>query len=467
MIDVTEFVKTLDGKPVAVFGLGLSGISTIRALVKAGAKVSAWDERENIRENAQRAGAEMINLKEADLSHYGCLVLSPGVPLYYPAPHPVVGKARQAGLEVIGDLEILHRCNHGRTVVGITGTNGKSTTTALVGHILNECGVKAAVGGNIGRAVLDLKLPPKSGVLVIEISSFQMDLCPTFRPDYGVLLNITPDHIDRHGTAEEYVASKTRMFDRDDGKAIIGIDDDESTGIYNQVLEEGRMEVIPVSIRRKAAGGVYALEDRLFDAIGGESEEIGGLDFSALPGIHNQQNICAAYTVARLLGQSAGAIMDAIAAFPGLEHRIQMVRTINGVAYVNDSKATNVAAAGRALACCKSIYWIVGGRPKEGGLEGLEGYLDRIRHAFLIGEAMEDFASFLDKHGVPHNFSQSMDRAVHEAHHMAQSERGKPGGTGTVLLSPACASFDQYSNFEERGRHFIELVNGLQAEAVL
>ncbi len=468
MIDASEFVKTLNGKPVAVFGMGLSGISTIAALIRAGARVVAWDDNETRRQRAAEVGGELKDLAQEDFTQYACLVLSPGVPLHFPRPHPLVLKARDAGIEIIGDIEILSRCNHGREVIGITGTNGKSTTTALTGHILNVCGISASVGGNIGKAVLDLSVPSGNGVFVIEISSFQMDLCPTFRPDIGVMINISPDHIDRHGSVEEYVASKERMFEFDGGRAIIGIDDEESAAMFERVKESGRAErVIPFSISKRANGGVYARDGVLFDDMEDGGVEAGELDYPTLQGIHNHQNICAAYCVARSLGIAADDIMKAMESFPGLAHRLQNVRKINGVAYINDSKATNASATGYALACYRNIYWIVGGRPKEGGLQGLEKYLDRIRHAFLIGESMEAFAGFLNNHGVSHNFSQTLDRAVGEAHQMAQSERGKPGGTGVVLLSPACASFDQFSNFEERGRAFVNLVNNLQAESTI
>ncbi len=461
MIDVKPFVETLGGKPVAVFGLGLSGMSTVQALLKAGAKVVAWDDKEERRDEAKKAGAKLEALVEKDLSGFSCLVLSPGVPLSHPTPHSVVERANAAGIEIIGDLEILHRCGHGRTTIGVTGTNGKSTTTALIGHVLKECGLKAAIGGNIGKPVLDMSLPAKDGIVVLEISSFQMDLCPTFRPDIGVLLNISPDHIDRHGTLENYVKSKARMFQREGGAAVIGIDDSYSENVFKDIEETGGPFPIPVSVTKKAEGGVYVLDGKLVDDIDEHEIAIGELNFATLPGVHNHQNASAAYAVARRFNLGPEQILEAMKTFPGLPHRQQMVRVVNGVAYVNDSKATNANATANALRCYRNVYWIVGGRPKEGGLNGLEPLMDRICHAFLIGEAMEEFASWLDNYGVSHNFSNTMERAVAEAHHLAQSERGQPGGTGTVLLSPACASFDQYANFEERGKDFAALVKDL------
>ncbi len=465
MINVSKFVETLEGKPVAVFGLGISNIAAIKALVKADAKVHAWDDHYERCKAAEEAGAKIVNLTEADFSGYGCLVLAPGIPLTHPAPHPVVKRAQEAGVEILCDLEILHRCGHGRTTIGVTGTNGKSTTTALMGHILNECGVKAVIGGNIGKAALGMTLPRKDGVLVLEMSSFQIDLCPTFAPDIAVHLNLTPDHLDRHGGMEEYAASKQRLFGGA-GKAVIGVDDEPSRKIFKTVKEAKERAIYPISVKDAVKHSVYVLDGELFDRMEeGVAEESTPLHASTLPGVHNHQNAAAAYAVARLLDVEPDAIMEAFKSFPGLPHRQFLVRTINGVAYINDSKATNADATARALACTRNIYWIVGGRPKEGGLNGLEPYMDRIRHAYLIGEAAEDFGSWLDNHGIAHDFCGTMDRAVSEAHRAAQEDRGQPGGTGTVLLSPACASFDQFKSFEERGEVFTKLVEALEEDA--
>lgn len=465
MIDVTPFVETLKGKPVAVFGLGISNLAAIKALIKAGAKVTAWDDKESCREEAEKAktGATLKDLAELDFSKFSCLVLAPGVPLYYPVPHLVVKKAQEAGLEILCDLEILHRCGHGRKTIGVTGTNGKSTTTALISHTLQECGIKNSVGGNIGKAVLDLTMPPKAGAFVFEISSFQLDLCPTFAPDIGVLLNLSTDHIDRHGDMDSYAKAKRRMF-RGVGTAIISQDDEDCRNIALQVAGERERTIVPVSVHEALNDGLYAEDNVLYAARDGKADKVFDLDIKMLPGIHNHQNAACAYGVARALDLKDDAIHEAMKNFSGLDHRQYLVRVINGVAYVNDSKATNVDATARALACYKNTYWIVGGKPKEGGLEGLEPYLNHVKHAFLIGESMDSFASWLDNHGVAHNFSQTMDHAVDEAHRMAQSERGQPGGTGTVLLSPACASYDQFDNFEQRGHAFTALVNGLSEE---
>lgn len=475
MIDVKKYVETLEGKPVAVLGLGISNMAAVKALLKAGAEVWAWDDEELRRKDAESLGAAVCNLAEAELRDCCCLVLSPGIA----HTHPAVVMAKEAGLELVCDIEILHRSGHGRRTIGITGTNGKSTTTALIGHILNENGIKAAVGGNIGKPVLGLKLPPrapmtakpsesgdadKNGVIVMEISSFQLELCPTFAPEIGVHLNLSPDHLDRHGSMENYAAAKQRIF-RGPGKAVIGMDDDWSKKIYKAIEDAGERECFPISSSGSLKDGVYVEDGRLYEAMFGDPVEISEMTIASLPGVHNHQNAAAAYAVTRLVGLEPEAIMAAMRTFPGLNHRQYLVRTINGVAYVNDSKATNAAAAARALASYKNVYWIAGGRPKEGGLSGLEPYVEHIRHVFLIGEAMDNFGAWLNNHGVAHNFCSTLELAVAEAHRMAQGERGQPGGTGTVLLSPACASFDQFKNFEERGDRFAALVGDLKEEA--
>lgn len=457
MIDVTKFVETLGKKPVAVLGLGISNVAAIKALVKAEAKVVAWDDNED---NRQGVDVTLKDLAAEDLAGYACLVLAPGIP----HDHPAVVNAKDAGIEILCDIEILHRCDHERRTIGITGTNGKSTTTALIGHILNENGIKTAVGGNIGKPVLDLTLPPKKGAVVMEVSSFQLELCPSFAPDIAVHLNLTPDHLDRHGTMENYADAKMRIF-RGAGKAVISMDDDWSQKIYKTIEGLGARECFPIGTTGGLKDGVYVEDGRLFEAMYGDPVEISEMTIASLPGVHNHQNAAAAYCTARLMGLEPEAIMQAMETFPGLQHRQYLTRTINGVAYVNDSKATNAAAAGRALASYKNIYWIVGGQPKDGGLDGLEPYVENINHAFLIGEAMDDFGTWLDNHGVAHNFCGTLDAAVTEAHRLAQSERGQPGGTGTVLLSPACASYDQFKSFEERGDNFTALVNDLKEEA--
>lgn len=416
MIDVSAFAKTLNGKPVAVFGMGVSNRAVVRALHAAGVRTVSDDDDPEKREKS---------LLAEDLTSYACLVVAPGVKL----SHPVLARAREAGLEILCDIEILHRCGYGRKVIGVTGTNGKSTTTALIGHILNQCGVPAAVGGNIGRAVLDLDLPPVGGCFVLELSSYQLDLCPAFAPDVAVLLNITPDHLDHHETIGSYIAAKKKIF-RGPGDAVIAVDDETCRRIFDDVSKAGKRKMYPVSCRDEVPENIQSL-----------------------PGMHNRQNMAAALSVAELMGVGRGEACRAMEEFPGLPHRQQIVAEMGGVAWVNDSKATNAAAAARALSCYRNIYWIVGGRPKEGGLTGLESLMDRVRHAFLIGESQDSFSRWMNIYGVPHSLCGSLEKAVAAASAMAENAH-----MGMVLLSPACASFDQFKNFEHRGEAFIAMV---------
>lgn len=468
MIDCKKFVETLNGKPVAVFGLGVSGLSVIRALTKAGAQVKAWDDRAETHEHGLEAGAEIVSLDEGQLKECALLVLAPGVPLFYPRPHPIVMTARKLGLEILCDLEILHRCGHGRKTIGITGTNGKSTTTALVSHILEKAGRSVATGGNIGTAVLDLEMPPEDGFFVLEISSFQMDLCPTFRPDISVLLNITPDHLDRHGNFKNYAAAKERIFEGE-GLAIISLDDEPCRKIYEHMLafEIGKRRIRPFSFEGAVENGVFVKDGIVFDARKGESVEIGSINgLITLRGKHNHQNAAAAYAVcaSQDIALDPQDILAHMKTFPGLPHRQFQTRVINGIPYINDSKATNVEAASKALSAYRNIYWIAGGRPKGDSLEDLYPLMNNVRHVFLIGEAMVAFAGWLDQYAVPYTLCGDLENAVREAHEMAQGERGRPGGAGVVMLSPACASYDQFSSYQARGEQFEGLVNALDEE---
>ncbi|QQG36075.1 MAG: UDP-N-acetylmuramoyl-L-alanine--D-glutamate ligase [Micavibrio aeruginosavorus] len=455
MINLRSFAKTLDHKPVAVFGIGRSNMAVIRSLHQAGVAVVAGDDDPTNIAEAVAAGAK-DGLLESDFTAYAFLVLAPGVPLHFPKPHPVVEKARRAGLEIICDVEFLYRLGHGRQTIAITGTNGKSTTTALVGHILSRCNVAVEVGGNIGHAVLDLDMPPHDGAFVIEMSSYQIDLCPTFTPDIAVHLNLTPDHLDRHGSLEGYYQAKKNLF-RGQGAAIIGIDDGYSLRMSGDIKEAGERDVYPIAVGRVAEGGVYTLQGALYDAMFADTVKAGDLDIATLPGLHNQQNAAAAYAAARMTGIPPDKIMRAMRSFPGLPHRQFIVAESRGVKYVNDSKATNAAAAEKALACYEDIFWIVGGRAKEGGLSGLEPYMHRLKGAFAIGEAMNDFATWLEAQKVNVSRCGTLEEAVRQADQAARAN-----GKGVVLLSPACASFDQFRSFEHRGEEFTRLVKALQ-----
>lgn len=460
-------VHAYEGRRVAVFGLGRTGIATAKALAAGGALVSCWDDSGPARERALAAGIELDDLNRRDWGDIAALVLSPGIPLTHPKPHHMVERAHAVGAPVIGDTELFAMALAGLPerrrpkVIGITGTNGKSTTTALIGHILRETGRKAVVGGNIGDAIL-AQDPPSPGMhYVLELSSYQIDLTQTLACDIAVLLNITPDHIDRHGDFAGYFRAKQRLFEMQApaGRAVIGVDDAETAAFYSRLRQTRREEqVISISAGRVFARGVYALGDRVYDALDTASHPAVDLARApALPGRHNAQNVAAALATVRLLGVTARAAADAIYTFPGLPHRQETVATIRGVRFINDSKATNAEAAVQALTCYDSIRWIVGGRAKAGGLEAAMGAAGRIARAYLIGEAEARFASELDGR-IPYTRCGTLEAAVEAAARDAWSG-GRPNEV--VLLSPAAASFDQFASYEARGDAFRTLVEGL------
>jgi UDP-N-acetylmuramoylalanine--D-glutamate ligase len=342
-------------------------------------------------------------------------------------------------------------------VIGITGTNGKSTTTALIGHILSSCGYSAEVGGNIGKPVLDLGSPGPKTIYVLEVSSYQIELSPGLSPDVSVLTNITPDHLDRHGTMENYVSIKARVLEQthSDGRVCIGVDDTYTAAIHSRFVSRGTPEAVPVSSGKVLGRGVFALDGGLYDSQAQRSAKV--MDLSAaprLPGAHNWQNVACAYAATRRFVSDPQKIVDAIASFPGLPHRLEEVGRIGKVRFVNDSKATNADAAERALVCFKDIFWIAGGRAKEGGIESLAPRFSHIRKAYLIGEAAGTFAKTLGD--VPHETCGTLDRAVAAAW---QDARASNSAAPVVLLSPACASFDQFRDYEQRGDAFRLLVN--------
>lgn len=431
---LSSFLSSINHKPVAVFGLARSGLSVVKAVRQAGGDVIAWDDCEAVRERAEEYGASVEPLTLENLKDCGCLVLAPGVPLHHPAPHPVVQAAREIDLEIIGDIELYYRAVHPDVIIGITGTNGKSTTTALITHVLKSNGVEVIAGGNIGVPVLDLPSPGLNSAVVLELSSFQLDLCVSFRSDISVLLNITPDHLDRHGTMAEYAASKARIFD-DSKTAIITGDDPWCIQIKEKLNKRSDIEVINISDFPSMPH-----------------------DITTLRGTHNIQNMQAAFAVCFSLGVSKQEIMEAFRTYPGLDHRQYPVAEIGEVSYINDSKATNPESAEKSLSSFENIYWIVGGQPTEGGLEGLEQAIGQVCKAYIIGEAAENFSGWCQKNGVSYSISNTLECAVKAAHQDAQAA----GEKATVLLAPACKSFDQFSSFEERGNVFAVLVRQLE-----
>ncbi len=459
MIPVTTFA----GKNVAVFGLGGSGLASASALLAGGGDVVAFDDDQQSVVRANAAGIPTADLRAIDWSRIAALVLAPGVPLTDPEPHWVMRLAQQADVEVIGDIELF--CRERRKLaadsafVAITGTNGKSTTTALVAHLAATAGIDAQLGGNIGTAILSL-LPPRPGrVHVIECSSYQIDLAPTLDPSIGILINLSEDHLDRHGTMAHYAAVKERLVAGVPGAAtaIVGVDDEWCRAIADRLDRSGK-RVVRISVRRELPDGLYVEDRRIMQAAGGAAAplaELGGI--GSLRGLHNAQNAACAAAAALALGLDPAAIQAGLRSFPGLAHRMEEVGRRGAVLFVNDSKATNTDSAAQALACFDDIFWIAGGKPKTGGIESLRRFFPRIHKAYLIGEAAAEFAATLGA-SVPHEIAGTVDNALAAAARDAEASTAREP---VVLLSPACASFDQYRNFEVRGDAFRALVRKL------
>ncbi len=456
-------IPSVQGTSIAVLGLGISGLAAAKALIASGADVMAWDDDEDRRRDAQDQGIGLADLSDATLDGVASLVLSPGIPHTYPAPHPVAVRARAAGIEIIGDIELLARSQPEARFIGVTGTNGKSTVTALIGHIFETAGRKFAIGGNLGPPVLALEPLAAGGSYILELSSYQLELMETPALDIAVLINISPDHLDRHGGMVGYIAAKGSIFERTTAGAvsIISVDDDPCRDILGQLNGNGGRRIIPISVNRKVATGVYVKDCTLYDDSDGKDRPIVDLRSAlALPGIHNWQNAAAAFAAARAAHIESRQIAEAFKSYPGLAHRQELVAIIDDIQYVNDSKATNAEAAAKALISYRAVYWIAGGQAKEGGIEALAPNFSRIRHAFLIGDAAGDFAESL-KLKVPFTLSGDLATAVADAHHMATTDKIP---SAVVLLSPGCASFDQFTNFEARGDAFRQAVEALDGE---
>jgi UDP-N-acetylmuramoylalanine--D-glutamate ligase len=460
-------VRGFEGKTVAVFGLARTGLAATRALVAGGAKVALWDDNEKPRQRAVDDGFELVDLREADWSGFAALMLSPGVPLTHPAPHWTVAKARESGVEIVGDVELFARTvnaapEHKRPkIVAITGTNGKSTTTALIGHICAEAGRDVRIGGNIGYGVLGLEDMHGGAVYVLELSSYQLDLVSSLHADVTVILNISPDHLERHGTMENYVAAKRRIL-MNQGKgdtAVIGVDDVWGQRICTEITAANRRTIVPISASKAMSRGVYALDGLLYDATGERALEVGDLKRArSLPGRHNWQNAAAAYAAAKGLGIAPDEAARHLMTFPGLAHRMETVGVLGKVRFVNDSKATNTDAARQAMSSYPRFHWIAGGLAKTGGIEGLGDLFGRVEKAYLIGDAAPAFAATLQGK-APAVECGTMEAAVRAAY----ADAAATGEDAIVLLSPACASFDQFADFEERGEAFRAAVHRLAA----
>ena len=460
-------VRGFEAKKVAVFGLARTGLAAARALRAGKADVVVWDENAAVREAAQAEGFVLEDLRSCDWLKLSALVLSPGVPLTHPKPHWTVEKAHSAGVEIVGDIELFARTvaaapAHKRPkIVAITGTNGKSTTTALIGHVCSQAGRDVRIGGNIGVGVLGLEDMHGGAVYVLELSSYQLDLTSSLKPDVAILLNISPDHLERHGDMEGYVAAKRRIL-LNQGKgdtAIVGVDDPWSAHVVTEITAANRRTIVPISARRSMGRGVYALQGMLYDATGERVTEIADLTRAvSLPGRHNWQNAAAAYAAARALGISEQVAAQGLMTFPGLAHRMEPVGAIGRVRFVNDSKATNADAARQALSSYPKVYWVAGGQPKAGGIDSLSDLFGAIVKAYLVGEAQDAFAATLDRR-APYARCGTIDAAVRAAFEDAKAS----GEEAIVLLSPACASFDQFADFEQRGEAFRAAVHDLTA----
>ena len=449
-------VQCFANQRIALFGLGGSGLITAQALNLGGALLDVWDDSEVSRAKAAALGLNLVDLSRQDWSHYKALILTPGVPLTHPEPHWSAIKARAAGVEIIGDIELFvrERANIAPNApfIAITGTNGKSTTTALITHILREAKFDVQMGGNIGIAILALEPPSDNRdhaanrVHVIECSSYQIDLAPSLNPSVGVLLNITPDHIDRHGTFANYAAVKQRLVTKST-LAVIAVDDDATSAIADQMPKA-------IRVSAKALADVYFNAGLILDKSGNVLADL--TKASALRGQHNGQNAVAAFAACAALGVAHATIAAAFLSFPGLAHRMEQVAKVGDVLFINDSKATNADAAEKALLSFDTIYWIIGGKAKDGGIAPLASLFPKIVKAYLIGAASDEFAATLTGK-VPFEHCGTLDVATQSAARDAAASQ-KPA---VVLLAPACASFDQYPNFEVRGDAFRAQVQNL------
>jgi UDP-N-acetylmuramoylalanine--D-glutamate ligase len=463
-------VTTFKGQKVALFGLGGSGMATARALIAGGAVLVAWDDNAASVARAAAEGLETLDLNQIELGGFAALILSPGVPLTHPKPHWSVKLAQAAGVPVIGDIELFFReraaLAPNAPVICITGTNGKSTTTALIAHVLREASRDVAMGGNIGTAILALAPPSRERVHVIECSSFQIDLAPSLKPTIGIHLNLTPDHLDRHGDVDSYAAIKERLVQASD-LVIIGVDDEISKQMARRRAASGG-RLVKISGEQPLDEGVFAgitahagrLDTRIVEVKDGRPRVVANLaGIGSLRGAHNAQNAAAAFAACAALGLDATTIAAGFASYPGLAHRMEEAGRLGDIVFINDSKATNADSTAKALTSFRRIFWILGGKAKAGGIESLRRYFPNIAKAYLIGEAAPVFAATFAEDGrVAHERSGTLETAFAAALRDASETSD---GEVAVLLSPACASYDQFANFEARGDRFKALVRAV------
>lgn len=451
--------RAFAGNSYAVFGLARTGLAVVRSLTQSGAQVLAWDDGEAARTVAAQQGVALADLYKADFKGLKGLILSPGIPLYFPKPHPLVEKARLAGVAVMGDIELFAQARPelpAHKLIGITGTNGKSTTTALLHHVLTSAGKLARQGGNIGLPILGEEPLAEDGAYVLELSSFQIDLTQSLACDVAILTNITPDHLDRHGDMASYAHAKERLFEMQSPSnvAIIGTDDEYCRAIASRA----KARLIAISSKSILSEGISVVDGRL--RVNGAVVALQE-DWPRLQGPHNAQNAAAVYAAAQALGLDTDTILAGFATYTGLAHRMEFIAELEGVTYLNDSKATNPTSTAPALAAYPRIHWIAGGKPKTDELNACLPHLSHVRAAYVIGEAADMFDRLLKAH-IPVVKSGTIEQAIKDASAAAQ-----PGDV--VLLSPACASYDQFKDFEERGAAFraaVEALKPVQEKAV-
>jgi UDP-N-acetylmuramoylalanine--D-glutamate ligase len=445
----------LAGQRFYVVGLGKNGLPAVRALTAMGATVAAWDDNASAREAAD--GVALHDPAAEDFT-YDALVLSPGIPHLLPQPHLAADRARAAGVPIVSDAELLFeavRAAGSRArFIGVTGTNGKSTTTALLAHILEGAGRTVAAGANLGPAALSLPLLGDGGIYVLEMSSYMLERLDSVRFDAAAMLNLSADHIERHGDTAGYAAAKRAIFARQtaDDLAVIGVDDADSRAMAAWL--RGRPARV-VTVSGEGRADFWCDRATLRDRTG---PIVDLAQARALPGAHNAQNAAAAAAMALAFGVARDDIAAGILSYPGLPHRQQRVGEIDGIAFINDSKATNAESAARALVCHERIVWIAGGMEKAGGIEPLVQYFPRVAYALLIGRDAPGFAATLAAHHVPHDVVETLERAVPAALTAARRT-----GAPVVLLSPACASWDQFTGYDQRGDRFAALVDELAA----
>lgn len=459
-------LPNVQNKYFAVFGLGETGLTSCAALTESGASVCAWDDREDARQAAAKLGVKITDLTTEDLTAFEAMIVAPGIPLYGPKTPLLIKQAKTAGLELISDMELFARgvaatpIKDRPIIIAITGTNGKSTTASLIAHILHEAGRDTQLGGNIGKGVLSLDPVYARAHYVFELSSYQLEITPSLQADIAILLNISADHLDRHGSMENYVSAKNQIFANQtaENTRIIGIDDKYCRQLCSQYMaEQNGPHILPISVHSFGSRGIHALGSQIHVA-----DDQGGMihdlkNHLHLKGAHNAQNVCAAVGACLNAGLDRFEISKGIESFNGLPHRLQTIALVGGLAFVNDSKATNTPATEHALGAFENIYWIAGGQAKGDDLTPLLQHTSSIQHAYFIGEAAPGFENFFAGH-----FPISTPAHIAEAVRQAWEDAQRGGHTkAAILLSPACASFDQFRNFEQRGDHFVDAVRDL------